>query len=63
MALDAMLGGEGLETLEFSGFVLLRGEGELFAVGGGRGGFSHGRLDVCWEGVPVNRHSHLYDVI
>ncbi len=44
MALGAMIGGEGLEALEFSGFILLRGEGELFAVGGSRGSFGHGRL-------------------
>jgi hypothetical protein len=36
MALGAVLGNELLEALEFSGFILLRGEAELFAVGGGR---------------------------
>ncbi|MFH1628851.1 MAG: hypothetical protein ABIE47_09045 [Pseudomonadota bacterium] len=44
MTLGAMIGGEGLEALELSGFILLRGEGELFAVGGSRGSFGHGRL-------------------
>ena len=34
MTLGAMIGDEGLEALEFSGFILLCGEGELFAVGG-----------------------------
>jgi hypothetical protein len=36
MALGAMIGDEGLEALEFSGFILRGGQGELFAVGGGR---------------------------
>jgi len=41
-ALSAMIGGKGLEALEFSGFILLSGERELFPVGGGGSGFSHG---------------------
>jgi hypothetical protein len=38
MALGTMISGEGLKALEFSGFILLRGQGELFAVEGSRGG-------------------------
>jgi hypothetical protein len=30
-----VLGDEGLEALKFSGFILLRGKGKLFAVRGG----------------------------
>jgi hypothetical protein len=48
MTLGAMIGDEGLEAQDFSNFILLRGEGELFAVGGGRGSFGHGWLLVLW---------------
>gem|GEM_PF-5388688 len=34
LALGAVLGDEGLDALDFSGFVLRGGQGELFAVGG-----------------------------
>jgi hypothetical protein len=55
MALGAMIGGESLEALEFSGFILLRGEGELFAVGGSRCSFGHGQLLFLWRyaGTPA----------
>ena len=36
MALRAMLRDKGLEALDFSGLILRSGQGELFAVGGGR---------------------------
>jgi hypothetical protein len=36
MALGAMLGDEGLEAQDFSGFILRGGQRKLFAVGGGR---------------------------
>ena len=35
---------------------------ELFAVGGGEGCFGYGRLPFFW-GMPVNRHSQLYDIV
>jgi hypothetical protein len=62
MTLGAVIGGKGLEALEFSDFILLRGEGELFAVGSSRGCFGHGRFLVCGA-MPVNRHSQIYDII
>jgi hypothetical protein len=48
MAPGAVIGGDGLEALEFSGFILLRGKGELFAVGGGRCSFDPGLILMLW---------------
>jgi len=44
MALGAVVSNEGLEAQDFSSFILRSGKGELFAVGGSRESFGHGRI-------------------